>query len=80
MAKIFILRIGFSLFSFEVSGPFFFQIVHSHFKISALEDISIYTNEEDTPLTKVFKNIFDKETGSLNFDYEYGNNCNPTIN
>lgn len=25
-------------------------------------------------------NIFDKETGSLNFDYEYGNNCNPTIN
>jgi len=38
-------------------------VAHSHFKISALEDISIYTTEEDTPLTKVFKSIFDKEKG-----------------
>jgi hypothetical protein len=39
------------------------MVAHSHFKISALEDISIYTTEEDIPLTKVFKNIFDKEKG-----------------
>ena len=39
------------------------MVAHSHFKISALEDISIYTTEDDTPLTKVFKSIFDKEKG-----------------
>jgi hypothetical protein len=39
------------------------MVAHSNFKISSLEDISIYTTEEDTPLSKVFKNIFDKEKG-----------------
>jgi hypothetical protein len=38
-------------------------VAHSHFKISALEDISIYTTQEDTLLSKVFKTIFDKENG-----------------
>ena len=38
-------------------------VAHSHFKISALEDISIYTTQEDTLLSNVFKSIFDKENG-----------------
>jgi len=37
--------------------------VHSSNKISALEDISIYTYEEDTPLSIVYRNIYDKENG-----------------
>jgi hypothetical protein len=37
--------------------------VHASNKISALDDISIYTYEEDVPLTKVYKSIFDKENG-----------------
>jgi hypothetical protein len=37
--------------------------VHASNKISALEDISIYTYEEDIPLTKVYRNIYDKENG-----------------
>jgi len=32
-------------------------------KISSLEDIAIYTTDEDIPLHDVFKNIFDKENG-----------------
>lgn len=32
-------------------------------KISSLEDIAIYTEEEDKPLHDVFKNIYDKENG-----------------
>jgi hypothetical protein len=37
--------------------------VHASNKISALEDISIYTYEEDVPLSKVYRSIFDKENG-----------------
>jgi hypothetical protein len=37
--------------------------VHASNKISALDDISIYTYEEDVPMTKVYKSIFDKENG-----------------
>jgi hypothetical protein len=33
-------------------------------KISALEDIAIYTDEEEVPLEDVFEKIFDKEEGS----------------
>lgn len=36
---------------------------HSNNRISALEDISIYTYEEDIPLKDVFRSIFDKENG-----------------
>lgn len=32
-------------------------------KISALEDIAIFTESEDVPLRQVFKNIFEKENG-----------------
>lgn len=32
-------------------------------RISALEDISIYTYEEDVPLKEVFEKIYDKEDG-----------------
>lgn len=37
--------------------------VYSANKISALEDISIYTYEEDIPLKKVFSLIAEKENG-----------------
>ena len=37
--------------------------VHASNKISALEDISIYTYEEDVPLSKVYRSIYDKENG-----------------
>ncbi|GET25255.1 DUF5606 domain-containing protein [Prolixibacter sp. NT017] len=32
-------------------------------KISSLEDIAIYTSQEDVPLKEVFKNIMEKEDG-----------------
>src|SRR5690606_28264372 len=32
-------------------------------KISSLEDISIYTSDEDVPLKVIFKSIYDKENG-----------------
>ncbi len=37
--------------------------VYSSAKVSALEDIAIYTYEGDTPLKDVFKLISDKENG-----------------
>jgi len=37
--------------------------VYSAHKISALEDISIYTYEEDVPLKQVFGKIYEKENG-----------------
>lgn len=36
---------------------------YSNSKIIALEDISIYTENEDMPLKEVFKRIYDKENG-----------------
>lgn len=39
------------------------MIAHSNFKISALEDISIYTNGEDMPLKEIYFKIFEKENG-----------------
>ncbi|MCL2413462.1 MAG: DUF5606 domain-containing protein [Bacteroidales bacterium] len=33
-------------------------------KISSLEEIGMFTNGEDIPLTEVFQNIFRKETGN----------------
>lgn len=36
---------------------------YSSAKISALEDIAIYTNNGDVPLGKVMRNIFEKENG-----------------
>lgn len=39
------------------------QPAFSNERISSLEDISIFTTEEDVPLTKVFQTIFTKEDG-----------------
>ena len=36
---------------------------HASAKVSSLEDISIFTENEDLPLSKVFDAIFDKEQG-----------------
>lgn len=37
--------------------------VHSTSKVSALEDIAIYTENGDVPLKEIFKVIFDTENG-----------------
>jgi len=37
--------------------------VHSTSKVSALEDIAIYTEDGDVPLKDIFKVIFDNENG-----------------
>ncbi len=39
--------------------------VYSTAKVSALEDIAIYTYEGDTPLKDIFKSISDKEEGGV---------------
>ena len=39
------------------------QPVYSTAKVSALEDIAIYTTEGDRPLKEIFKAIFDQEEG-----------------
>lgn len=39
--------------------------VYSTVKVSALEDIAIYTLNEDLPLKEVFKSISDKENGGV---------------
>ncbi len=42
--------------------------VYADVKMSALEDIAIYTTQEDLPLRKVFKKIHDKENGGKAID------------
>ncbi len=37
-------------------------------KVSSLEDISVFTDDEDIPLGKVFDRIFEKENGGLTID------------
>lgn len=44
--------------------------IYASQKVSALEDISIYTNEDDVPLSEVFKLIFDKEKGKATLDHK----------
>ncbi len=39
--------------------------VHSTSKVSALEDIAIYTENGDVPLKDIFKAIYDKENGGV---------------
>ena len=39
-------------------------------KISALEDIAIFTDTEDMPLKDVFKAIFDKENGGVAINHK----------
>lgn len=39
-------------------------------KISALEDIAIFTESEDVPLRQVFQSIFDKENGGQSISHK----------
>ena len=43
-------------------------------KISALEDIAIFTVEQDVPLLKVFQNIFEKLDGKEAISHKSSNN------
>jgi Domain of unknown function (DUF6852)/Domain of unknown function (DUF5606) len=40
----------------------------SSHKVSSLEDISVFTENEDLPLSKVFDKIFEKESGGQTID------------
>ncbi len=42
----------------------------SHYKISSLEDISIFTTDDDIPLKKVFQKIYEKENGGDCIDHK----------
>ncbi len=44
--------------------------VHAAHKISSLEDISIYTYEEDIPLVEVFQMISDHKGGKVAIDHK----------
>ena len=43
-------------------------------KISSLEDISIYTEEEDVPLKDVFQKMYEKHNGEKSIDPNVGGN------
>ena len=47
--------------------------VHGSAKVSALDEISIYTAEEEVPLNDVFKAIFEKEGGKNCLDHKSDN-------
>ncbi|GAB5539072.1 MAG: hypothetical protein Salg2KO_11750 [Salibacteraceae bacterium] len=42
--------------------------VHGSAKVSALEEISIYTDSEEVPLNDVFKTIYEKQSGKQALD------------
>ena len=44
--------------------------VQSSAKVSALEDIAIFTETEEVPLGDIFKKIFEKENGKQTIDYK----------
>ncbi len=48
--------------------------VHSTSKVSALEDIAIYTEESDVPLKEIFKAISDKENGGSALSHKSSGN------
>lgn len=43
---------------------------YSHYKISALQEISVFTKNEDMPLKDVFQKIFDKQAGAPAIDHK----------
>lgn len=47
--------------------------VHGASKVSALEEISIYTDTEEVPLKEVFTRIYNKEDGKAAVDPKEGN-------
>lgn len=48
--------------------------VNARNKVSALEDISIYTFEEDVPLSDVYSRIFEKENGGACISHKSSEN------
>jgi hypothetical protein len=48
--------------------------VHSSSKVSALEDIAIYTEESDVPLKDIFKAISDNENGGSTLSHKSSGN------
>src|SRR5690606_5774651 len=44
--------------------------IHGADKVSALEEISIYTQEEDMPLRDVFARMYEKEGGKPGIDHK----------
>ena len=44
--------------------------VFAHERISSLEEISIYTNDEDLPLKDILKSIFEKQNGEAAISYK----------
>ena len=44
------------------------MIVHSTTKVSALEDIAIYTEVEEVPLKDILKKLYEKEEGKKTID------------
>ncbi len=49
------------------------MIVHSTTKVSALEDIAIYTEVEEVPLKDVFTKLYEKEDGNPTIDHKSNN-------
>jgi len=47
---------------------------YSSSKVSALEDIAIYTETGDIPLKEIFKAIYDKEEGALAISHKSSGN------
>ena len=47
--------------------------VYSTSKVSALEEVNIYSNADDIPLIDVFQMIFDKEKGGTAIDHKSSN-------
>ena len=47
--------------------------VYSTNKVSALEEVNIYSNADDIPLKDVFQMIFDKEKGGVAIDHKSPN-------
>lgn len=43
---------------------------YSNYKISALEDISVFTTGDDMPLSEVFQKIYDKENAGAAIDHK----------
>jgi hypothetical protein len=48
--------------------------VHSTTKVSALEDIAIYTDSEEVPLKDVLLKIYEKSTGNQTISHKSSNN------
>jgi len=43
---------------------------HGAAKISSLEDIAVFTEKEEMPLSEVFNKIFDKEDGAVSINHK----------